>query len=153
MNLIKSHKKLSLSDIKSFESKNNVNLSKSYIKFLLHWNGGNPRPNDVFSIDGYGVSVLNVFNGIGDMYDNLSDLIDIYEYRLPEGFIPIGDDPVGNAIVLGTKRIHYDHIYFRDHENESDLDEPDMSNMYFLAGNIWEFLDSLHEDESDEDEV
>src|SRR5690625_4608174 len=151
MDLIKSHKKLSLSNIKSFESKNNVNLSKNYIKFLLHWNGGKPRPNNVFSIDGYGISVLNVFNGIGDMYYNFEDEIDAYEYRLPDGFVPIGNDPGGNAILLGTKEPHYDHIFFWDHEQE--VDEPDMSNMYFLASNIWEFLDSLYEDESDEDEV
>ncbi len=29
-----------------------------------------------------GKSVLNVFNGIGEMYDNLEKVIDIYEFRL-----------------------------------------------------------------------
>lgn len=147
--LIKSHQKLTLNCIENFEGENAVKLSNNYIKFLLKWNGGKPRPGNVFKIDGYGESVLNVFNGIGDMYDNLSDIIDIYEFRLPEGFIPIGDDPGGNAILLGTTEPYYDHIYFWDHENEPDLDEPDMSNMYFLADNIWDFLDSLYENDDE----
>src|SRR5690625_7229147 len=92
MDLIKSHKKLSLSNIKSFESKNNVNLSKNYIKFLLHWNGGKPRPNNVFSIDGYGISVLNVFIGIGDMYYIFDDDIDSIEYILYDIIILLGKD-------------------------------------------------------------
>src|SRR5690625_3759079 len=145
--LIKSHQKLTLDDIEKFESENKISLSKNYIIFLLKWNGGKPRPGNVFKIDGYGESVLNVFNGIGDMYDNLTDIIDIYEYRLPKGFIPIGDDPEGNAILLGTLEPHDDHIYFWVQENESDLDELDMMNMYLLANNIWAFLDHLYEDE------
>src|SRR5699024_12370459 len=64
--------------------------------------------------------------------------------RLPEGFIPIGDDSNGNQICLGIKEPHYDHIYIWDHEDEQD--EPDMSNMYFVANDIWEFLDSLYDD-------
>src|SRR5699024_9944271 len=148
--LINSYDKLSKSDIEDFENANNVKLTNDYKEYLLKWNGGKPRPGNVFKIDGHGESVLNVFNGIGDMYDNLSDIIDIYEFRLPEGFIPIADDPGGNAILLGTIPPYYDHIYFWNHENEPDLEEPDMGNMYFLADNIWEFLDSLYEDDFDE---
>src|SRR5690625_7539551 len=96
--LIKTHQKLTLDDIEKFECENKINLSENYIKFLLKWNGGKPRPGNVFKIDGYGESVLNVFNGIGDMYDNVSDIIDIYEYRLTKGISPIGDDLVGDAI-------------------------------------------------------
>src|SRR5690625_338176 len=99
--LIKSHQKLTLDDIEKFESENKINLSENYITFLLKWNGGKPRPGNVFKID-----------GIGDLYDNLSDIIDIYEYRLPKDFIPIGDDPGGNALLLGTLEPHDDHIYF-----------------------------------------
>src|SRR5690625_1089796 len=145
--------KLTLEDIKDFEQENNIRLTTNYKDFLLKWNGGYIEPHLFYISDKQGVSAMNIFNGIGDFDDSLDEYIDILDYRLPEGFIPIGDDSNGNQVCLGTLQPHYDHIYFWDHENESDLDEPDMSNMYFLASNIWEFLDSLYEDESDEDEV
>ncbi|MFC7393463.1 SMI1/KNR4 family protein [Scopulibacillus cellulosilyticus] len=104
-----------------------------------------PEPN-LFNIsDEQGTSVLNVFNGIYDMYDNLEKVIDIYDYRFPNRFIPIGDDPASNVICLGTKEPYYENIYFWDHEQESENPD-DMSNMYFLSSNINEFLDSLYDE-------
>ncbi|QII49317.1 SMI1/KNR4 family protein [Bacillus paralicheniformis] len=144
MRIEKPGKKLTLEEIKQFETKNNVKLTEKYKRFLLKWNGGYPKPS-IFNISGeQGKSVLNVFNGIGDMYDNLEEVIDIYEYRLPTGFIPIADDPAGNVICLGTKEPYDDKIYFWDHEDESENPD-DMSNMYFLADNINELLDNLYE--------
>lgn len=135
---------LTTDDIKKFEEENNLKLTKKYKEFLLKWNGGYVEPH-VFKIsEQQGSSSMNVFNGIGDIDDSLSEYIDILDDRLPEGFIPIGDDSNGNQICLGIKEPHYDHIYFWDHEDEQD--EPDMSNMYFLAHDIWEFLDSLYDD-------
>jgi len=145
--------KLSQKDIENFEVKNNIELTNNYKLFLLKWNGGAPDLEIFMISEEAGPTVMNYFYSIGDI-DNgndLADCLDVYEFRLPEGFIAIGDDPAGNAILLGISGPHYDQIYFWDHENEPDLEEPDMSNMYFLADNIWEFLDNLYEDESDDD--
>ncbi|MDG5471434.1 SMI1/KNR4 family protein [Jeotgalibacillus sp. ET6] len=140
-----SHDNLSLEQIEIFENENNIKLTEQYMNFLLKWNGGKVIPN-LFKISNeQGPSVLNVFYGIGDMYDNLTDFIEIMDERLPVGFIPIGDDPSGNVICLGTKEPYYDKIYFWDHEQEPE-DPDDMSNMYFLANDIDEFLDNLYED-------
>ncbi|WP_146553491.1 SMI1/KNR4 family protein [Rummeliibacillus sp. SL167] len=140
-----SHDNLSLEQIEKFEIENNVKLTELYKSFLLKWNGGKVIPNLFMVSNEQGPSVLNVFYGIGDMYDNLTDFIDIMDERLPLGFIPIGDDPSGNVVCLGTKDPYYDKIYFLNHEQETE--EPDdMSNMYFLANNIDEFLDNLYED-------
>lgn len=140
-----SHDNLSLEQIEKFEIENNVKLTELYKSFLLKWNGGKVIPNLFMISNEQGPSVLNVFYGIGDMYDNLTDFIDIMDERLPLGFIPIGDDPSGNVVCLGTKDPYYDKIYFLNHEQETE--EPDdMSNMYFLANNIDEFLDNLYED-------
>lgn len=140
-----SHDNLSLEQIETFEIENNVKLTERYKSFLLKWNGGKVIPNLFMISDKQGPSVLNVFYGIGDMYDNLADFIDIMDERLPLGFIPIGDDPSGNVICLGTKDPFYNNIYFWDHEQESE-DPDDMSNMYFLANDIEEFLNNLYED-------
>ncbi|MGG1217943.1 SMI1/KNR4 family protein [Priestia endophytica] len=143
-----SHDNLSLEQIEEFEIENNVKLTELYKRFLLKWNGGKVTPNLFMISDEQGPSVLNVFYGIGDMYDNLTDFIDIMDERLPSGFIPIGDDPSGNVICLGTTDPYYDKIYFWDHEQEPE-DPDDMSNMYFLANDIDEFLDNLYEDDDE----
>ncbi|MYL59808.1 SMI1/KNR4 family protein [Virgibacillus halodenitrificans] len=140
-----SHDNLSVQQIEDFEIENNVKLTELYKKFLLKWNGGKVLPNLFKISDEQGPSVLNVFYGIGDMYDNLTDFIDIMYDRLPFGFIPIGEDPSGNVICLGTEDPYYEKIYFWDHEQEPD-DPDDMCNMYFLANDIYEFLDNLYED-------
>lgn len=140
-----SHENLSFEQIEKFEIENHVKLTELYKSFLLKWNGGKVRPNLFMISDEQGPSVLNVFYGIGDMYDNLTDFIDIMDERLPLGFIPIGDDPSGNVICLGTKEPYYEKIYFWDHEQEPE-DPEDMSNMFFLANDIDEFLDNLYED-------
>ncbi|PEU95579.1 SMI1/KNR4 family protein [Bacillus cereus] len=143
-----SHKKLSIEEIEKFEIENGVKLTEKYKEFLLQWNGGYPE-RSLFNIsDELGKSVLNVFNGIGDMYDNLEKVIDIYEFRLAKGFIPIADDSAGNVICLGTEESYYEKIYFWDHEQEPE-DPDDMSNMYFLANDIDEFLDNLYEDDDE----
>ncbi|WP_371017961.1 SMI1/KNR4 family protein [Pseudalkalibacillus sp. JSM 102089] len=140
-----SHDNLSIEKIESFENENNVKLTEQYIKFLLKWNGGKVKPNLFMISNEQGPSVLNVFYGIGDMYDNLTDFIEIMDERLPVGFIPIGDDPSGNVICIGTKKPYYDKIYFWDHEQEPE-DPNNMSNMYFLANDIDEFLSNLYEE-------
>lgn len=140
-----SHDNLSLEQIETFESKNNIKLAEKYVDFLLKSNGGKVKPNFFMISNEQGPSILSVFYGIGDMYDNLTDFIEIMDERLPVGFIPIGDDPSGNVICLGTKEPYYDKIYFWDHEQEPE-DPNDMSNMYVLANSIDEFLDKLYED-------
>jgi SMI1-KNR4 cell-wall len=137
------NEKISIDTINQFENENKVKLTVKYKRFLLQWNGGYPSASTFKISDKKGHSVLNVFNGIGDMYDNLEKVIDIYEYRLPSGFIPIADDSAGNVICLGTNESYYENIYFWDHEQESENPD-DMSNMYFLADDITQFLSMLH---------
>lgn len=144
-NITDSYKKLTSKEIEHFERENRVKLPKRYKEFLLQWNGGYPEPSVFYISKEQGVSVLNKFYSIGDIDNDLVDYIDIYEYRLPDGFIPIADDPAGNAILLGTQDPYYEKIYFWDHEEEPQ-DPNDMSNMYFLANDIDEFLDRLYED-------
>jgi len=150
--MLDTYNNLSQKDIQDFETSNSIELTNNYKEFLLKWNGGIPDPGVFIIPEWEGTTVMNYFYSIGDTDNDFEVYLDIYDLRLPEGFIPVGNDAVGNAILLGILEPYYDQIYFWDHENESDLDEPDMSNMYFLADNIWHFLDSLYEDESDDDE-
>jgi hypothetical protein len=133
--------RLTLETISAFEVENEVVFTKLYKDFLLDNNGGYPDKRRFRISDSQGDSSITVFFGIGDMYDNLEDYIDIFEGRIPECFIPIAIDPNGNIICLGTGNELYENIYFWDHEQEND--GADMSNMYFLAKDIYEFVENL----------
>ena len=149
--MLNSYHKLSQKDMDDFATRSNIEQTDHYKRFLLKWNGGTPNVGVFIISEEEGPTVMHYFYSIGDTDNDIEVNVAIYNLRLPEGFIPIGDDGVGNAILLGVLEPHYDQIYFWDHENEPDLEEPDMSNMYFLADNIWKFLDNLYEDESDDD--
>lgn len=141
-----SYKKLSPHEISKFELQYNITLPTKYKEFLLESNGGAPEPSVFVIPDEPGISCINGLYGIytGD-YEDVGENMEVFKGRMPEGFIPIGDDPGGNQICLGINKEYFDNIYFWDHEEESN--EPDMSNMYFLANNIYEFLDKLYDDE------
>ncbi|MBC2256677.1 SMI1/KNR4 family protein [Listeria booriae] len=131
--------------IQSFELENNLKLPVVYREFLKENNGGETEPSLFRISESEGVSVLNSLYGLGDMYENLQDFLEIYDERLPNGFIPIGNDPGGNVICVATKGKQADQVYFWDHEAETE--EPnDMANVYFLANDISEFLSNLFEE-------
>ena len=135
-----SNKTLSLKEIEKFELENNIKLTTQYKAFLIQNNGGYPEPSLFKISEEQGENVLNRFFSI----DDLRDYIDIYEDRIPNGFIPIANDSSGNAICLGTREPYHEKIYFWDHEQESENPEA-MNNMYFLANDIYQFLESLYE--------
>ncbi len=143
--------RVSLKEIEDVEMRNSISYPESYKKFLLQSNGGEPVIN-VFEIPNWigARSCVNVLFGIHDEeYDNLEEYADSLAGRLPKGFVPIGDDPGGNLLCIGTEDEYRGKIYFWDHEDELDeegLSKMDMSNMYWLANDIFEFLDKLTPD-------
>jgi hypothetical protein len=144
------NKKVTLEEINQLEKRRNIRLPGKYIHFLLTYNGGEPDPNffEIPGQDGYG-SYVDLFYGIGvPAYGDLEESIEVYTERHPEGFIPIGSDPGCNVICLGTIEPYIGKIYFWDHHDELDergLSKTDMSNMYWLADDIDEFLNKLYE--------
>ncbi|PGA65633.1 SMI1/KNR4 family protein [Bacillus pseudomycoides] len=136
------HEKLSLEELEAFEEKHQLRLPKYYREFLLKYNGGYPKASMYKISDDAGESVLNIFYGIGSMYDNLDKIIDFFDDLLDMGFIPIADDPGGNQICLGINEEYCEKIFHWAHDEEHD----GIKNMYFLANNINEFLDYLYEE-------
>lgn len=143
-----SHRPITVEEINEFQQKLNLSFPEQYINFLLESNGGDPSPSMFKISDEQGEGVLNIFFGIGDMYSNLEEYMDIYEGRLPSGFIPIGNDPSGNVICLGLNEKYCNNIYFWDHEQEPDNPD-DMSNMFYLASDLNEFLNSLYDEKEE----
>lgn len=137
-----SNEVLTESVIQDFERINGVQLPQQYREFLLKYNGGYPKPYYFTISKEQGIGMVNIFYGIGEMYDNLDKKIDIFDDIFDAGFIPIADDSGGNQICLGLTEMHFGNVYFWIH----DEDPEDMDNMYFLAKDFLGFLEKLHDE-------
>ncbi|WP_418895875.1 SMI1/KNR4 family protein [Sporosarcina cyprini] len=135
------HESLTIGDLESFESNHNITLPTYYRNFLLAYNGGYPNPGTYKISVELGESILNIFYGIGNMYDNLEKKLDIFDEILELGFIPIADDLFGNQICIGISEEYFGQIFHWAHDEEHD----GMENMYFLSNNFNDFLDVLYE--------
>ena len=143
MEIEKINESLSLENLESFEHNRNITLPKDYRKFLLEYNGGYPNPGIYKILDELGEGILNIFYGIGSMYDNLEKKFDIFDEILEIGFIPIADDPSGNQICIGISKEYFGQIFHWAHDEE----DHEMENMYLLSRSFNEFLDSLYEEQ------
>jgi len=155
MNTIKIEKsnefgKLAPEKLDEFEQTHGFKLPDDYRSFLLEFNGGYPIPEIIDFIQ-YGKSqsdIVNYLCGIhnGEYWASLEWHINILKNRVPSGFIPIGDDPGGNAYLLGVVDEHFGKVYFWDHENEAEIfdKEPDFKNMSFIANSFTEFINKLY---------
>lgn len=142
--------RLSETDITQVEARVGWSLPEAYRVFLLIFNGGRPEPSD-FSVPQwhYQASLVNDFSGIiPGRYNDIEKNIEILGYRLPNGFIPIADDPGGNAILLSLHGPTRGKVYFWDHENEPNEytdDVRDYPNIYLVADDFISFLHMLRD--------
>jgi SMI1 / KNR4 family (SUKH-1) len=91
-----------------------------------------------------GLNELFAVREASPSYWSFASVLDVYRDRVPEGFLPIGDDLAGNLIVLGVDGKHRRRVYFWNHEREADEGEPaTMDNMELVAGSFREFLDGI----------
>jgi len=118
-----------------------------YVEFLLDQNGGLPRAG-VFPYDDNESSVSFFGAYTGQDYNDVAEAARRHAGRLPSEFIPVGDDPGGNLVVLAVSGADIGSIWFWDHENESAEGVPSRDNMYKLAATLSEFVASLTLDPS-----
>ncbi|MEH7408688.1 SMI1/KNR4 family protein, partial [Priestia megaterium] len=69
MKIEKIHESLLVEDLESFERNHNITFPKDYRDFLIEYNGGYPDPGNYKISEELGDSILNIFYGIGSMYD------------------------------------------------------------------------------------
>ena len=86
-----------------------------------------------------------------------------YKERMPERFLAIADDGMGNQVCMSLAEVDYGKVYWWDHENEWDAegyeedtgkampDEAKYQNVYLLAESFTEFIQGLTIYEDDED--
>lgn len=139
-------------DILAFGREFNVRIPDDYRDFLLAQNGGKPDACD-FDVPGYRfpVAMINTFYGIlddktGRAGNSLNVANQDLMYRLPKGFIAIGDNGCGDQILLATLNSGTSGVFYFDHENEpydSDVVWEGFGNIYKVANSFSEFLASL----------
>jgi SMI1-KNR4 cell-wall len=142
---------VSLDKIKQFEKQVGVEFPEDYVKFLANFNGGEPKL-DTFEYklkDGRvwtgGVRYFFGFNL--DQLQNIDFFASMRGDRIPENMIPIGLDNGGNFILLTLSKQDRGKVYFWDHDEESEDNEPPTNdNIYFVANSFTEFLESLKEE-------
>jgi hypothetical protein len=149
--MYKSNGPITLAQINALEARFSFSLPTAYREFLLTYNGGSPEPCG-FLYQNQGKSyraIANRFLGIQDgSYSLYEDLLTYKERekRVPDNLIPIADDPGGNLICLSVSGSDCGKVYFWDHDLESDYgEEPDYSNVYFIANSFEEFFQNLTE--------
>lgn len=133
--------------ISAFEASIGKTLPEPYKRFLQEQNGGRPF-RSTYKIPRHGEAGVNFYGiNLAEEYNDLYSAMCMYEGRIPSDFIPIGHDPGGNLICLQLEANHA--VYFWDHEEEKDDDDPepaDMSNMYFIADGFEKFINELEDD-------
>jgi hypothetical protein len=148
--LNESYEPITSEKINNLENKTDINIPLNYKEFLLKNNGGYPKKRGfLYRVQTNGRrAVVNKFLGIHDgENNNLYKYLITYkirEKRLPSNLIPIANDPGGNLICLSINGEDVGKVYFWDHDLEAEEgQEPDYSNVYFIADCIEDFLKDL----------
>lgn len=132
-----------------------TSLPDDYRCFLEAHNGGYPTPARFRIIwNGQMEARRFPYDDVDRLYgvarENWTDLqirYQCYLGRVPRDTIPIGGDPGPNVILLGITGPRRGQVLFWVSDGERDEgDEPDDSNVGFVATNFTAFLDSLTDD-------
>jgi hypothetical protein len=143
-------KDLTEKELTEAEHRVNVRFPDQYRQFLLKYNGGLPEPcafNFKCGEEEPELACIAYFLAIYEgESENFFDYFETYQDRIPAELIPIARDPGGNLILIGIKNNYKEKVYFWQQDYEPD--EPDFSNICFIADSFNEFLSSLFDPDS-----
>jgi hypothetical protein len=132
--------------IKKFEHELGKTLPQPYKGFLLNHNAAKTDPNTFYISPKQGTNLIRYFLGICEVeWYSLHRHIEIYSGRIPANFVPIAVDYFGNLICLSVDGHDYGKVYFWDHDWEPMGSEDPYANVYLLADDFSQFLDSLYQ--------
>jgi hypothetical protein len=150
--VIREQKKLSEADIQQCERKIGRSVPEPYREFLLRHNGARVAPAGFrFTRDGrIEDSVVSFLLGVGVGDESIENYADAYRDRVPPDLFPIGDDPGGNLILIGSHGSNAGRIFYWHHELEAAEGEaPDYRNVFLIAESFEAFLGGLREPDAD----
>ncbi|HEX3054293.1 MAG TPA: SMI1/KNR4 family protein, partial [Aggregatilineaceae bacterium] len=120
---------------------------EDYRQFLLQHNGGKPEPDtiDFMEHSTPNSSDITYIYGIhsGEYWARLDWHMNTYEGRIIDEGLSIAGDSVGNQYVLVIRGHKKGHIFFWNHEEETDT--PSFDNMSHIAKSFTEFIEKLYE--------
>lgn len=129
--------------LKTFESKNELNLSDDYCYFLSKYG------DSFFDTDAYykatekspwtpkdGLEQIDYFISFRQLKILYSEII-ANNLCIPNFLCPIAYTPGGNAICIGVKNEYIGKIFFWDHEARGSKD------VYYVAENFSDFIKSF----------
>jgi cell wall assembly regulator SMI1 len=133
-------------DVRKFEFKIGFNLPLDYRRFLIEKNGDVPNKS-LIAVPNFGKQVVQKFYALAGPANSytLNHLLQVYNNRVPDGMLPIADDPSGNLFIVELKTSEdYGKLYFWNHEQEADqVVEPTLENISLISSNFSEFLGYL----------
>lgn len=129
-----------------FEAQLNARLPEDYRQFLLLHNGGQPDKTE-FTAKKYGGSIMQRFFGFNTPYntDNFDYILRTYKDRVPDDFLPIARDMLGNLLLIGIRRRYVGKVYFWWHENEAEK-KAWFKNIYSINDSFTAFFNGLKEE-------
>ena len=153
MLLINSADKINAEDIAAFENEVGIKFPEEYKQFILKENGGKPEEDWLYDFfdevtEAENTSVIREFFSLFlDDTVKIGNLKKIYktmtyEEMIPDGMLPIADDPGGNVIGISLNKDDYGYVYFINHEYD-DLDTGYLVKSK-IAESLNEFLDALY---------
>ncbi len=124
-------------DIAKLESSLRIVLPNDYRRFLLAYNGRVPTPRRFVIVGCNGEALVDILLGVNTLND-IADWVKELRDDLPNGFIPIGFDPGGNALLLDTTDGE-GVVYYWD-SGRHFLTSTDEENSYRIAGSFTDFV-------------
>lgn len=142
--------------IDEFERRVGATLPQEYRQFLLTVNGGWATTDfhHPASADGdHGVRCLYGI-GVEDEYRSMERSLGAYEGRYPAEFLPFGEDPGGNLVLIQWRGSDVGSVHFWDHEEEADEDEPPTyRNITRISDSFSAYLEELEPYELPEEDL
>ena len=115
-------------DIERLEKRIKATLPQEYKEFLIHYGRIAFNASVIFPIesclwqDNGELKVFFGFSSDGEIYD-IRNAFDMYEGRMPVGFLPIAEDYFGNIVCLSCIGEDRGKVYFWDHEHRGITSE------------------------------
>ena len=127
-----------------FEKALGYTLPVNYRNYLLEFNGGVPDQNFFWIEEGKDGTSIYQFYGL---HSSKSSSLDMFigddHCGVPSGFLPIGDDGVGNNIIICLVGSYSGFIYFLDHEIHPYNQHESMDGIVKIADSFSSIIDIL----------
>jgi len=136
------YKPLSESDIDKIEKKYKTRLSEDFKTLVGEF--GVSRFSGMMSIkSGNNEYPLSVILGGGKGSYSISEYIEVYEDRLPEGLLSFAEDEFGNLFCIGLSKMTNGKIYYWHHEDPTNFSNDSEGNPVLIENSLDEFIDHM----------